>query len=434
MIIWLYRLLFWPIFLLTLPYYLLRMIKRGGNGAYWWHRFGFVPAVIKTHAPVIWIQAVSVGEVEALAPLLSALKQRNFYGYLSTTTSTGFKVAHKKYSQLADQIAYFPLDFFNRIAWHRIHPQLALLMESELWPEHLHSARKYHVKALLINGRCSDRSLSRYKKFTRLSKYLLGHLSYILAASELDKKRYCEIGMPEDRVINVGNLKIDAAITKFTQQKTITRSQLQWDQAFILLGASTWPGEEELLIHAYISAKRECPQLKLILVPRHVERTQEVVRLLKKAQLSYTLRTAFNPHVDVCLVNTTGELSQFVALSDIIFIGKSLAPNKGGQTPIEAAAAGKPIIYGPNMQNFEEICHNLEQNRGALRCNSKDDVFNQLLHWIKNPQLAQTYGQDAQHWAHLYTGVTQRILPYIEQAIRTESAINSRDSSKLAQR
>ena len=417
--IWVYRLLFWPIFLCVLPYYLLKMLRRGGYGAYWWHRFGLVPTVPKTQSSVVWIQAVSVGEIESLEPLLLALRQRNLFIYLTTTTSTGLKIAQKKYGKLANQIAYFPLDFFTPLAWHRIHPQLVLLVESELWPELLQSAYKKHVCVLLINGRCSDRSWSRYRRIPPLIRVLLKRLTYILAASELDRQRYCELGMPQDRVFNVGNLKVDAAKTKFLSPKAITRKQLQWNRDLILLGASTWPGEEELLINVYLKAKTFCPNLKLLLVPRHVERAKEIVQLIKGHLLTCALWTQFNPSIGICIVNTTGDLNQFVALSDLIFIGKSLPPNAGGQTPIEAAVAGKAIIYGPNMQNFQSICQSLEQFHGALRCSSHQEVYARLLQWIQFPHLAQEFKQGAQYWVQTYANVTERIMPYIEQALQS---------------
>lgn len=416
--IWIYRVCFWPIFFCLLPYYLLRMFRRGGYGTCWWHRLGFVPKNT-TRMSTIWVQAVSVGEIEALFSLLTELKHRNICIYLTTTTSTGLQIARKRYATLVQYIAYFPLDFwlFNRIAWRRIHPVLAILMESELWPEHLHTAHKKNVKVLLINGRCSDRSFNYYKKIPRISRWLLRYVSTILAASSQDRQRLITLGFPNDKIVDVGNLKVDAAIARLNtvDKNGIQREQLgmQWTHARILLGASTWPDEEKFLIALFLAAKERCPSLKLILVPRHVERAYEIVHLLKHYISTYTLRSQLKKDADVCLVDTTGELNQFIHLADFVFIGKSLPPNRGGQTPIEAAVAGKPIVYGPNMQNFRAICQSLEQAEGAVRCSTEIEVQQCLLHWIHQPHAAYIFGKRAQAWTQCHCGVTQRILKYI---------------------
>ncbi|MDR0646983.1 MAG: hypothetical protein LBF43_00920 [Puniceicoccales bacterium] len=402
-----------------LPYYLWRMLRRGGYSTCWWHRFGFVPKNNTTHMPTLWVQAVSVGEMEALLPLLTELKHRNVCVYLTTTTSTGFQIARKRYAALAQYIAYFPLDFwlFNRAVWRRIHPTLAILMESELWPEHLHTAQKKNVKVLLINGRCSDRSFNYYKKIPRISRWLLGHVATILAASGQDRQRLITLGFPDDKIVDVGNLKVDAAMAKLNamDKNCIQREQLgtQWTNARILLGASTWPDEEKFLVELFLKAKAHCPALKLILVPRHAERAYEIVNVLKRYTSAYTLRSQLKKDADVCLVDTTGELNQFIHLADFVFIGKSLPPNQGGQTPIEAAAAGKPIVYGPHMQNFRAICQSLEQVEGAVRCATEMEVQDCLLNWISQPHAAYTLGQRARAWTQGNCGVTQRILTHI---------------------
>jgi 3-deoxy-D-manno-octulosonic-acid transferase len=394
------------------------MFRRGGYGTCWWHRLGFVPKNT-TRMPTLWLQAVSVGEIEALFPLLTELKHRNICVYLTTTTSTGFQIARKRYADLAQYIAYFPLDFwlFNRIAWQRIHPILAVLMESELWPEHLHTAHKKNVKVLLINGRCSDRSFNYYKKIPRLSKWLLSHVEIILAASSQDRQRLITLGFSNGKISDIGNLKVDAAIAKLNEmdKNSIQREQLgmQWTNARILLGASTWPDEEKFLMELFLKAKERYPDLKLILVPRHVERVHEIVNLLKHYTSTYTLRSQLKKDADVCLVDTTGELNQFIRLADFVFVGKSLPPNQGGQTPIEAAVAGKPIAYGPHMQNFRAICQSLEQAEGAVRCSTEIEVQDCLLNWISQPQAAHTLGQRAQAWTQCNCGVTQRILKHI---------------------
>lgn len=389
------------------------MLKRGGYACHFFHRFGFVPKN-KKNTPILWIQAVSVGELEALKPLLEQLKQRHQSVYLTTTTSTGFAIAQKKYSEWVDYIAYFPLDFwfFSALAWGRIKPQKVILMESELWPEHLFQAYKRGIPVYLINARCSDRTFARYRMCPWIAKTCMQFLTKILASGELDAQRF-QFFCTDKKVKLVGNLKIDAAVsTLHSTHSNLLRQDFgsSWQNATILLGASTWDGEEEMLIRFYKKAFTSFPCLKLILVPRHVERTDAIERILKHYDLCYCLRTQPVKNTVVMLVNTTGELKNFVALADLVFVGKSLDPNFGGQTPIEAAAFGKPIVYGPHMENFRTLCTGLEKQGGAVRCADVYAVEKQLFYWLENPKEAQVFGTAAQQWIYKNKGALTRIL------------------------
>ncbi len=409
----LYRLLFFPIFVLVLPYYFFRMLKRGGYKTCFFHRFGFVPK--NTCENIIWIQAVSVGELEAIKPFLEILKSKKIPVYLTTTTSTGFQVAHQKYSQLVNNIAYFPLDFwlFSKIAWERIHPTRAILMESELWPEHLRQAQVHNVPLYIINGRCSDKTFQRYCWFLPIAKILFGYVSKIFSASNLDTERFKQLCPNSTNIETFGNLKVDAALQHLSQStSSIQRSDIgkSWKNAIIILGASTWEGEEKLLAEIFLRAKKEYKNLKLLLVPRHAERGPHVFSQLKSYTDKICLRTSPISDVDIYIANTTGELKHFIQLADLIFVGKSTGNNFGGQTPIESAAAGKPIVYGHHMENFRAICKSLEQAHGAYRCKDTKEVESQLLFWLKNPQEAAKYGQAAKQWTKNNYGTTQRII------------------------
>lgn len=409
----LYRLLFFPIFIVLLPYYLLRMIKRGGYKACFHHRFGFVPK--NDQENTLWLQAVSVGELEALKPFLEALQQKKIPVYLTTTTSTGFQIAQKKYANLVSHIAYFPLDFwlFSKLAWGRIQPSIAILMESELWPEHLQQAYKHNVPVYLINGRCSDKAFNHYSKVPGIAKILLAYITKVFASSQLDAERFKQLCPSLTEIETTGNLKVDAALQHLSQgQNVIQRSDFgkSWEEATILLGASTWEGEEKLLADFYLEAKKEYKKLKLLLVPRHAERGESILTSLKTLTDKICLRTAPIEDADIYLANTTGELKYFIQLADLVFVGKSTGNNFGGQTPIESAAAGKPIAYGPHMENFRTICKSLEQANGACRCINENSVKNQLLFWLKNPQNAIQCGLAAKQWANDNHGATQRII------------------------
>ena len=387
------------------------MLKRGGYGAHFLHRFGFVPKNKSSSQKTIWLQAVSVGEMEALQPLLEALKANGVGVYLTTTTSTGFQIAQNKYKNLVNTIAYFPLDFclFSWIAWRRIRPQYAFLMESELWPEHLWQAYRNKIPVFLLNGRCSDKTFARYSCFETISGVLFSFIHKIYAASDLDGQRFQSLtSVP---VETVGNLKVDAALGRMRDGVNLIKlSDLgsEWENSFVLLGASTWPGEEEMLLNVFTEAKKTCPQLRLILVPRHAERASDLEKIL--SPYDFCFRTNPKLNSEIYVVNTTGELRHFLQLAQFVFVGKSLDPHRGGQTPIEAAALGKPIVYGPHMENFRVVCKRLEACGGAVRCSDERAVRQQLLHWITKPQSAESYAKAAKKWTESNCGASEKIL------------------------
>ena len=407
-----YRLLFLPILLCVLPYYLLRMRKRGGYGKHFLNRFGWLPKS-KQPSPV-WIQAVSVGEIESLRPILVELKQQNIPVYLTTTTSTAFRIIEKKYASLVDTFGYFPLDswLFSAIAWRRIRPKAVLLTESELWPEHLFQAKRHSTPVYLINGRLSDRTFLRYQRFLPIAHTLFGFLTKIFAASHADAERFRALCPKNIPIIQAGNLKIDAAVQSATSVSFISRKGwgAQWNNATVLLGASTWPGEEKMLIEFFLKARKEFPHLRLILVPRHIERTHEVKTLLQTYPVTFCLRTQPTQNVDIYVVNTTGELRSFLPTADLVFIGKSFPPHYGGQTPIEAAVFGKPMVYGSHMENFVDICTDLEHLHAAVRCADVEHLEQQLLFWLKHPENAVSCGQAARQWVHTHLGAVKAIM------------------------
>jgi len=401
--IWLYRILFFPALLLMLPGYLLRMWRRGGYGPGFSQRFGGGIALGAKRDGVkrVWLQAVSVGEMQAVAPLLGALKQRgDVEVYLTTTTSTGRKIALERYGEktgLAAGIGYFPLDWwlFSARAWRRAQPDLVILMEGERWPEHIAQARKRGVPVLAINARLSDRSFSRMKTWRRAVMPLMQKgITRVLACSEGDAARFRELGFAPEQVAVTGNIKWDVTIPALSaEEKTALRVELglaprDGAPGLVLLGSSTWPGEEEACVAALLAARAggaaggaACANARLLLVPRHAERRGEVEAMLEKearpAGLAWHFRSrgAAPGPVDIAVGDTTGELRQFTQLADLVFVGKSLAPHTEGQTPVEAAALGRAIVFGPGMSNFREISQRLvkagaarvAQNPGELR-------------------------------------------------------------------
>ena len=422
--IWFYRILFIPLLVLASPYYLWRMLRRGGYSEGFIQRFGLFPALPPKTAGRrrIWIQAVSVGEIEAIGPLLQRLQATGQTELiLTTTTSTGYRIAQDRYKDLCIGIGFFPLDFwpFSLIAWSRIAPDKIILAEGELWPEHLQQAKNHNVPAYLINARLSDKSFARHQKFKSITQNLLKQFSWIGAGSEEDARRLKTICDIDNQIEVTGNLKFDVSADGPLSMvdKNKLRSELGFgnsSETIVLLGSSTWEGEEAVLVKALKSLRDTGVDARLLLVPRHAERRDSVLKLLESSGLNYHQRSVKGPQAPegtiIHLGDTTGELRQLTRAADLAFTGKSLPPHDGGQTPIECAAAGVPVIYGPHMTNFKSICQGLEKNRAAIKCSDADEVLKEILTLSRDRNLLAKMSTAGVVWHKSNQGATERTL------------------------
>ena len=399
--IWFYRLLYIPGLAIALPYYIFRMWRRGGYRKSFQHRFGRFHR-LPPSAPGkkrIWLQAVSVGEVLAIGPLIEALQKENSVEIvLTTTTSTGYAEARKRYADRVLAIGIFPLDFwlFSKTAWRRIQPDALILTESELWPEHLHQAKKRAIPTFLVNARISNRSYGRYLKVHSLASRMLQKFSLIFAASELDKNRLIELGAPAERVQMHGSVKFDVSIPSHLSapERNALREELGFlpvagTETFVLLGSSTWPSEEDALLETQRSLIEWGIDCRLLLVPRHAERGPELAKQLSTQPLAWHQRSS-GKRADVTtqihLADTTGELARLSQAADLAFIGKTLPPHHEGQTPIEAAGLGIPSIMGPKMSNFKELSQSLISAGASQRINTTTELIRAVTELAKQPQ------------------------------------------------
>ena len=430
--IWLYRLLFPLLFLVSLPYYLMRMWKRGGYREMMVSRFGgvkFVPK--KTGKRRIWIQAVSVGEllaIESLVKQLAAMSDIELV--ITTTTSTGYRLAKEKYGKLAVLISSFPFDFWPvvRMTWKRIQPDLAIITEGELWPEHIRTARDRGIALILINARLSDRSYRRMKRFRALQTLFYTNITHIAASSELDAQRIRSLGYPEEKLSVAGNLKFDVVDPEGMAEADKARllketGFLQSEEAKIVIGASTWPGEEELLIRACTEMLQKGMKVQLLLVPRHVERRGEIREMLEQqSDISWRFRSQpewvqdseTNGALQIYVGDTTGELRKFIQLANVAVIGKSFPPHLEGQTPVEAVALGTPVVYGPSMTNFRAICMDLEQNGGAIRIREVDQLAPTLERLLNDSEACTRMKEAARRVFEKSRGSTERTIALIK--------------------
>ncbi len=422
MIFWLYRLLFVPALLVIAPRYLLRMLRRGGYRSDFAHRFGRHPRLPAKHPgrPRIWLQAVSVGEILAIGPILEALQSDGAEIYLTTTTSTGRRLAQERYPQLVAGLGYFPIDWwlFSALAWRRIAPDLVILTEGERWPEHLRQAVARRVPVLCINARLSDRSFARMRRFRRCARLLLDGVTRFLPATAPDEKRLLDLGVPRERLVTTGNIKLDVCIPALSAaERPRLRRELGLADGLVLLGSSTWPGEEEALLAAWRRGRQAGWPCSLLLVPRHAERRAEIARWLATTGVSFHFRSrgAAPQVVEVVVADTTGELRRLTQLADLVFVGKSLAPHTEGQTPVEAAALEKPILFGRGMGNFRAIAGELVGRGAAREVADPEELAEAVTELLRDAAQRETLALAAANWHRDNSGAIERTLAVIRQ-------------------
>jgi 3-deoxy-D-manno-octulosonic-acid transferase len=425
--LWLYRLLFLPVLLVLSPFYLRRMRRRGGYRENFGNRFGrFAPLPPKRPGVRrMWLQAVSVGEVLAVGPVIEALaREPGVEIFLTTTTSTGYALAMEKYRGQVLGVGYFPLDFlaFSARAWRHIAPDVAVLTEGERWPEHIAQAARRGVPVLVVNARLSDRSFRRMRRVKSSVSPLFGGLTRILAASEQDAGRFRALGFAPETIAVTGNLKLDVAIPPLGDlEKTKLRRELGFAGGTrVLLGSSTWPGEEEALLAAQRAVNSAGVACALLIVPRHAERRGEIEALLKKSGRPYHFRSrgAMAGETDVSVADTTGELRQLTQLADLVFCGKSLPPHTEGQTPVEAAALGKAILFGPGMANFRQIARELPAYGGAQVVQNEAELAAVCAALLRDDAKRAAMAAAARAWQQANQGAVARTLEILRTMLK----------------
>lgn len=423
-----YNLLFTIFFGLSAPFYFVKMWRRGGWRRGFGERFGRYSAKVKqsvTNSHVLWVHAVSVGEVNVCAQLIRALEPRipNAKIMVSTTTSTGMRELRRRLPGHIGKI-YYPVDFRGVVsrAMRTLHPEAIILVEAEVWPNFLWRARESRVPVFLVNARMSEKSCRRYSIFSFLFRPLFASLAGVGVQHDEDAKRLVRLGCPPDHVHTVGQLKFDSTrvdARPVIDVRTLLKQLGVGDNAPILVGGSTHAGEERILAGIAKRLRIRFPDLFLILVPRHQERGREVGRELSAAGVKFTYRTEISrdtqlmPGERECLlVNTTGELRYFYEAATVIFVGKSLTA-QGGQNPIEPAALGKAILFGPNMQNFASIAETFVSQGGAVRVNDERHLENEIDRLLTDASHRSELGRNALAVVRENSGAMERTVEMI---------------------
>jgi 3-deoxy-D-manno-octulosonic-acid transferase len=403
--------------LLTLPYWLLQMMRHGKYRAGLRQRFGAVPpALTGTEKRTIWVHAVSVGEVVASSAVIATLRQK-FPSYrilISTTTSTGQKLAAQRFG--ADNVFYYPLDFAFAIRPYLavLRPELVVVAETEFWPNFLRLAKHSGAHIAVINCRISDRSLPGYKRFRfwlpRLLEKTLGNVDIFLAQTEEDQRRLVEIGAAESKVTVAGNLKFDVAPPPSPPVVASLRESFDRSGAGpILVCGSTLEGEEGSLLSAFRNILANYPKAVMILAPRHPERFPEVDELVEKLGFRMWRRSLWSGEAlvgGVFLVDSIGELATLYSLATVAFVGGSLVP-RGGHNILEPALHGVAIVTGNHYENFRDVV-NFFASRNAVRIVGLAELPLVFMELIENAGERATLGRNALAALESQRGATDR--------------------------
>ena len=395
---------------LSAPFYWLKMVRRGNWREGFSQRFGKYSSKIKqalTNRHVLWLHAVSVGEVNICTQLIAALEPRlpNLKIVVSTTTSTGMAELQRKLPSHVVKM-YYPIDrrIWTWRALATIHPAAVVLVEAEIWPNFLWRAHDLNIPVFLVNARLSKRSYRGYKRFGFLFRPIFRNLTGVGCQNDDDARRLIELGCRPEAIHVVGNLKFDAA--KLEERRLVDVQNLLKQIGVrpgsrVLVAGSTHAGEEAIMGQVFMRLKNVFPDLFLVVVPRHFERGKEAGRDLAHQGVRFVYRSEITitkqykeDEFDCLLVNTTGELKYFYEHATVIFVGKSLTA-EGGQNPIEPGALSKPIIFGPNMQNFEAIAKQLVERDGAVQVNNVDQLEVAIAKLLGSPERCVILGQNA---------------------------------------
>ncbi len=389
--------------IIAIPYYFLKMAFTGKYRKSLIPKLGGRQAQILAklkNAPRVWMHAVSVGEVTAAAPIVASLKKirPDVEIIFSTSTETGQEMAKRLVKDVAAFI-YFPLDipFVVRKMIRLARPAVFVMVETELWPNFLETCHDYNIKVLMVNGRISPRSYGKYKLTKFFWRRILRHLSAAAMISAIDAARVKEMGIDSGKVQILGNAKYDALAAMASAQlhKEIAGLfKVQKDERFFVAG-STHHGEEEVIINVYKELLKNYPDFKLIIIPRHIERTKDVLELLHKCNLDDVITvTGMKSGQDrrnerIIIVDVIGELFKVYSLATVVYCGGSLVP-KGGQNILEAAAWGKVIFYGPSMEDFTEEKSLLENADAGVTVRNAAELLQGIIRALENPaQLEQ---------------------------------------------
>ncbi len=420
-----YNIIFTLLYVLLLPHFALRMIRRGGYRERFADRFGRLPENIVEKLKVsrgrIWIHAVSVGEVFVAGQVMREMRRLKpeLKFLMSTTSSTGWVQAKKQLGE-DDILIYCPVDIsccVKRVV-DLVEPKALILTESEIWPNLIRICAQRGVPVFLVNARVSDRSAPRYVKMRWWFEPVFRMFTLIMAQSDLDKKRLVAAGADESRIDVCGSFKFDVAQRDEKKEEELRgwiASHDVTEDNLILLGGSTWPGEDFILVNTYRELVEKYPQMRLVIVPRHFEKADDVERTItrsglvcvRKSRGDSSPESTYGKPAPVLLADTTGELMGFYGLSQIVFVGKSLYEH-GAQNMIEPCLCGAAVIVGPHTENFRPVMCDLLKSDGIIQVLADDMLLDEVDMLLENEEERRALGVRAMNAVVSRKGVVSR--------------------------
>jgi 3-deoxy-D-manno-octulosonic-acid transferase len=391
-------------------------------------RLGYLPISFNLDdKESIWIHAVSVGEVLTARALLPALRERypKLRLFLSTTTMTGQQIARNNL-QYVDEVFYFPFDlgFIVNRTLQLVRPRLFVMMETEIWPNQLRACHRAGVKTMLVNGRISSRSYPRYRLARPFFRRVLRHVDRFCMQSEESARRVVDIGAERDRVTVTGSLKFDSLEIPGTSPDRGRNRVLRYfrisPDRLVVIAASTLKGEEEAVLDAFQRIRATMTSALLIIAPRKPQRFEDAERLARRAGWNVArrseLRVDAEPRYDVVVLDTIGELAQLYQVATVVFVGGSLV-DSGGHNILEPAVFGKPIVFGPYMQNFAEIAQTFLENGAAIQVRSGRELEPTLVELLGDPVRRARLGAAARALVEANRGARVKTLAAIAQLL-----------------
>jgi 3-deoxy-D-manno-octulosonic-acid transferase len=427
-------------FAVTSPYLLYQAVRYRKYVTSLRQRLGYLPLSFNLDGDdSIWIHAVSVGEVLTARALLPELRERypRLRIFLSTTTLTGQQIARNNL-QYVDEVFYFPFDlrYVVRRTLRLVRPKLFIVMETEIWPNLLRACREAGVKTVLVNGRISSRSYPRYRMARGFFRGVLSHVDRFCMQSAESARRIVEIGADPARVLVTGSLKFDSldipgapgAAADRGRNRVLRYFRIATDRP-VVIAASTLKGEEEPVFEAFQRIRATRSNALLIIAPRKPERFDEVERMARRAGWNVArrseLRVDAEPRNDVIVLDTIGELAQLYQIGTVVFVGGSLV-DAGGHNILEPAVFGKPIVFGPHMENFAEIARAFLDQGAAMQVRSGRELEAALLELLGDPVRRASLGAAARALVEANRGARAKSLTAIAQLLPPENAGNVR--------
>jgi 3-deoxy-D-manno-octulosonic-acid transferase len=431
MIRFIYNLL-WPLGLLFfLPGYFRKMLRRGGYRVKFGQRLGIYDREVRARLSTqrsTWLHAVSVGEVNVALKLANALRtlEPDLHCVLTTTTTTGFALANQNAPSWME-IMYSPLDYWPvmRRAFSVIRPNRIVLVEAEIWPNLAAKAHALGIPLVLVNARLSPRSERRYRQFRFFVAPTFRLLNLVCVQDRSDADRWAALGVERSRIKYTGSIKYDPAVQAKTEPVAASlRAPLKLGEGeldalsvgpperFVLFGGSTHRGEEEILASVFLRLRQQFPSLLLFIAPRHVERLREIraqldVLPLRVALASETLTGSQFNDAECVLLDTTGDLQRWYGIATVVFVGKSLTAH-GGQNPVEPILAGKPVVFGPRMENFMTLAKALLVRCGAIQVSDADSLERAVGELLRDGKARRRLVENARDVLNTHQGATRR--------------------------